>query len=186
MVSVLGLDDSAIDSLLAECNAEFENAEDQLCVANYLAPGNRAIGGSDAALARLQELAMARGAKKATRLRVAGAFHTLHMAEAADALREALDSVELHTPRIPVLSNVSGEPYKSAEEVRASLVRHLTEPVRWQQSIECMLRPPFDIASFIELSSSSVLSGLMRHILRRVKKEEQPNMAKVEVTSIIV
>ena len=185
MVSVLGLADDAVDALIAECNDGAASEADHVRVSNYLAPGNRAIGGTASALERLCALADKHGAKKATRLKVSGAFHTPHMRSAVDALEQAVAQVPLQMPEIPVLCNVTGEPYTSTAEIRRNLVRHLTEPVKWQQSIELILDAPFAVGETIELGSGSVLSGLMRHILRR-RKAENPEASEVKVTNLAI
>lgn len=163
LASVLGLDDAALLALLAECNAA--NAESPLAIANYLAPGNRALGGSRAALDALAALAPKHQAKKVARLNVSGAFHTPHMRAAQAALGAAIDAAEWHLPRIAVVSNVTARPYASVDEIKQALVRHIVEPVQWQQSVEHML-DALRVTAFLELGCGTVLSGLLRHILR--------------------
>jgi [acyl-carrier-protein] S-malonyltransferase len=165
LASVLGLGDAALQALLDECNAKAESSQQLLAVANYLAPGNRAVGGSSAALDVLAELAAKHNAKKVTRLNVSGAFHSAHMQPAQAALAAAVEAAEWRAPRVAVISNVSARAYESVDEIKAALVRHIVEPVRWQQSIELMLGE-FGVTTFVELGCGTILTGLLRHILR--------------------
>lgn len=163
LASVLGLDDSALEALLAQCNSA--RSDSPLTIANYLAPGNRALGGAQASLDAMQEIAASHQAKKVARLNVSGAFHTAHMQPAQAALAAAIEAAEWRMPRLPVVSNVTALPYASVAEIKQTLVRHVVEPVRWQQSIEHML-DALHVSSFVELGCGSVLTGLLRHILR--------------------
>src|SRR5205814_4071219 len=105
-------------------------------VANDNAPGQIVIAGTpeglDAAVTRAREL----GVRRATPLKVGGAFHTPLMEGAVDALRTALADVELHAPSAPVVSNGDAAAYSDGEGWRARLLRHPTEPVRWRASME--------------------------------------------------
>jgi [acyl-carrier-protein] S-malonyltransferase len=162
LASVLGLDDAALQALLDEANA---GTDAPLTIANYLAPGNRAVGGTNAALDKLAEVAAKYNAKKVTRLNVSGAFHSAHMQSAQAALAAAIGAAEWRAPRIAVICNVTARAYESVDEIKAALVRHIVEPVRWQQSIELMLGE-LGVTTFLELGCGTVLAGLMRHILR--------------------
>ncbi len=108
-------------------------------VANDNAPGQIVIAGTpeglDAAMARAREL----GVRRATPLKVGGAFHTPLMDDATAALTEALASVELHGPTAPVVSNGDAVAYDDGEGWRTRLVRHPTEPVRWRASMETLV-----------------------------------------------
>lgn len=159
MVSVLGLERVEVERL-----CEQARGEEILEVANLLCPGNIVISGTIGACERAAEIAESFGAMKAVPLAVAGAFHTSIMKPADQRLAEALAGVELHKPRIPVVSNVDAQPHDDPEEIRELLIRQVLHPVLWEDSVRYLLREGFD--SFYEVGPGRVLRGLMRRIDR--------------------
>lgn len=137
MLSVVGLGDADIDAICAEARAKVPGCVCQ--PANYLFPQGRVISGHKTALEEAQRAATARGALKAVQLAVSGAFHTELMAPARAALEEVLASVTVHAPRIPVYSNVTAVPFKSAADVLALLPRQLVEPVQWERTVKALV-----------------------------------------------
>ena len=137
MLSIVGLGDSDVESI---CKEVREKMPDKVCqIANYLFPQGRVVSGHKAALEEAQKLATTKGALKAVPVAVSGAFHTSLMAPARDALVEALDKVSIQDPTIPVYSNVTGEMFKDADEIRALLPRQLVEPVKWEPTLKAMI-----------------------------------------------
>lgn len=164
MVSILGLETEKVEQICEEaCGG------DVLFPANYLCPGNIVVSGSKGACRRAAELAEAAGAMKVVPLTVAGAFHTSLMGSAADMLRDALESVEFKTPRVPVYSNVDAQFHTDPAEIRRILLNQLTSPVLWEASIRGMLDAGFD--TFYESGPGRVLRGLMKRINRKIKPE---------------
>lgn len=135
-------------------------APDGCWVANDNAPGQVVIAGTpdglDAACARAREL----GVKRATPLKVGGAFHTPLMQDAADGLHEVLGSVPLGTPVTPVVSNQDARAYDDAEGWRTRLAEHVTVPVRWRESMTTMVG--LGASSFVEVGHGSMLAGLAK------------------------
>jgi [acyl-carrier-protein] S-malonyltransferase len=164
MVSVLGLDEAKVAEL-----AESASTNGRVWLANFLCPGNIAVSGDAAACDEVERLAEAAGATKTVRLHVAGAFHTEIMAPAADKLRAALENVEFKPPNVPVYSNVDAQAHSDPDEIRALLVRQVSEPVRWEASMRRMLDDGFD--RFHELGPGRVLAGLLKRIHRRAAVE---------------
>jgi [acyl-carrier-protein] S-malonyltransferase len=164
MVSVLGLDETKVSEL-----ANAASNDGRAWLANYLCPGNIAVSGDKSACDELERLAEAAGATKTVRLAVAGAFHTEIMAPASEHLRQALEAVQFLPPRIPIYSNVDAQPHADPNEIRALLVRQVSEPVRWEASIRRMLEDGFD--GFFELGPGRVLAGLLKRIHRRAAVE---------------
>ena len=164
MVSVLGLEAWAVESLCAQARGE-----NVLQVANYLCPGNIVVSGDKEACERLAEMAPAAGAMKAIPLAVAGAFHTSIMAPAAERLSAALTSVKLKKPRIPVISNVDAKPHDDPEEIRKLLLTQLTAPVRWEESMRWLMAQNFEL--YYEVGPGRVLRGLLKRIDRKVNCE---------------
>ena len=161
MVSILGLERVEVDSLCAKARQG-----EVLEIANLLCPGNIVISGTIAACERAAELAPKMGAMKAVPLAVAGAFHTPIMHPADQRLAEALGSVPMQKPRIPVVSNVDARPHDDPEEIRQLLIQQVLEPVRWEDSMRYLIQQGFD--QFYEVGPGRVLRGLLRRIERSV------------------
>ncbi len=108
---------------------------------------------------------------KPTPLTVAGAFHSPIMQPAADRLKAALNEVAWSTPRVPVLSNVTGvEHTGDIDTIKQRLVEQLTSPVRWSQSMQhALATDAYAGVTYHELAPGKVLTGLMRRIDRGVK-----------------
>lgn len=137
MLSVVGLADADVEAVAAEARQKCPGC---VCiVANYLFPQGRVISGHKEALEEAQRLATARGALKAVPVAVSGAFHTELMAPARAELAAALDGVALRDPRVPVYSNVTGEPFRDAAHIRELLPRQLVEPVRWEGTLRALV-----------------------------------------------
>lgn len=163
MAAVLGLDDAAAEAVCAEASGAGEGVA---VAANYNAPGQIVVSGDVAAVARIEELARAAGAKRVIPLNVSGAFHSPLMAVAEVGLGEQLDSVALEAPAFPVVSNVTARAVTDPAEARDLLVRQLTSPVRWVASEQAMLAA--GVAELLEIGPGNVLAGLFRRIDRNV------------------
>lgn len=161
MVSILGLERIEVEAL---CDKARQG--EILEVANLLCPGNIVISGANGACERAAELAPGMGAMKAVPLAVAGAFHTQIMRPADQRLAEALAEVEMHPPKIPVISNVDAKPHDDPEEIRQLLVKQILSPVRWEDSMRYLFDQGFD--QFYEVGPGRVLRGLLRRIDRKV------------------
>lgn len=140
----------------------------QVSIANFLCPGNLVISGEKTAVAKAVELADAAGGKTVT-LAVAGAFHTSIMEPADQKLAEALASVPIQKPRIPVVSNVDASVHWEPDEIRQLLVRQVVNPVRWEDSIRWLLAN--GVTEFTEVGPGKVLAGLLKRIDRKAKCE---------------
>ncbi len=160
MVSILGLETAQVEEL---CKKAAESGP--IRIANYLCPGNVVVSGAKAACERIEQLAAEAGAMKTVRLAVAGAFHTDLMRPADQRLREALDQVEVHRPRIPVWSNVDAQSHTDPAEIRDLLVRQVLEPVQWEPTVRNLLAAGFD--RFYEIGPGRVLAGLLKRIQRK-------------------
>jgi [acyl-carrier-protein] S-malonyltransferase len=162
-----------------------------LVCANFNAPGQIVLSGHATACDRAAAVAGGLGLR-ASKLTVAGAFHSPLMQPAADAMADALAAVSLHQPRIPVWSNVTARPHdgQDMELLRRRLVEQIVSPVRWSHSCTGLIAaqtaavqsPPghADAAStpaYHELAPGTVLKGLMRRIDRNTKvvSHDDPN-----------
>ncbi len=160
MVSLLLLDREKVESI-----RDRAAATGYIQIANYLCPGNLALSGEKAACEAAAELAAAEGGK-AVPLAVARAFHTKLMKPADERLAEALASVTISRPRIPVLSNVDAQSHDDPEVIRQNLVRQVVSPVRWEDSMRSLLGE--GVSQFFEIGPGKVLRGLLKRIDRKV------------------
>ncbi len=160
MASVLMLD---VDKVNAICDEA--RSAGLIQIANYLCPGNLAISGSNAALEKAVELAEAANARVVP-LAVAGAFHTKIMEPADQRLAQALETVEMKSPEIPVVSNVDAVPHLDPAELKDILVRQVVSPVRWEECLRYMLNS--GITEFYEIGPGRVLTGLMKRVDRKI------------------
>ncbi len=154
MVALIGADEAGAAKL---CAAVAQG--EVLQVANLNATGQVVISGTAAACERAIAAAKEHGIKRAIALQVAGAFHSALMAPAAERLRAALSGARLADPRVPVYSNVTARPVTRASEIPDLLVRQLTEPVRWADSVVQMQKDGID--EFLELGPGRTLSGMI-------------------------
>jgi [acyl-carrier-protein] S-malonyltransferase len=161
MVSILTLDESKVRELVAVASAK-----GTLAIANLLCPGSIVVSGTKEACAEAERLAETMGGRS-KRLSVAGAFHTEIMKPADEALAAALKDVPIHTPRIPVWSNVDAQSHSDPEEIRSLLVRQVIQPVQWEQTMRNLLSAGFD--KFYEIGPGRVLVGLLKRVMRKAE-----------------
>lgn len=168
MVALIGADEASATKLCEACATDAGGTAEVLQVANLNATGQVVISGAAGACQRAVELVGAKGKelgiRKAIALPVAGAFHSALMAPAADRLRAALASTRFADPKVPVYSNVTAKPVTRAAEIPELLVRQLTQPVRWADSVVAMQQA--GIADFLELGPQKQLSGMIARTIQ--------------------
>jgi [acyl-carrier-protein] S-malonyltransferase len=160
MAAIIGLDDAAIE---AACREAAQGAVVE--AANFNSPGQVVIAGEKAAVQRAIEAARARGAKRAVALPVSVPSHTSLMRGAAERLKERLRWLEVRAPRIRYVSAVDAGAHERPDEIRELLVRQLSNPVRWSDTLRAVSAGA--IAQVIECGPGRVLTGLNRRIERR-------------------
>ncbi|MEO6759283.1 MAG: ACP S-malonyltransferase [Saprospiraceae bacterium] len=158
MAAVLGMEDAAVEAVLATITGEI------VVAANYNSPGQLVISGSRKGIEIAVEKLTAAGAKRVLVLPVGGAFHSPLMQPAQDELSKAIHAARFQTPVCPVYQNVHAQPVTDPEVIRLNLIAQLTAPVRWTQTIENMVGN--GVTEFIEVGSSTVLRGLIRKIYK--------------------
>jgi [acyl-carrier-protein] S-malonyltransferase len=112
------------------------------------------------------DLAKARGAHRAIRLQVSGAFHTPLMQPAVDGMAEIIAKLSFSKPSISIIGNTTAQPLATAEQVKEELLRQLCNCVQWQRSVEYMVGD--GVSTFIELGPGKVLAGLIKRIDKSV------------------
>jgi len=160
MLAVLGLEPSEVEVLVAEARSA-----GTLEIANLLCPGNTVISGTGEALDKFEQICLARGGIRTSRLAVAGAFHTTLMKPADERLAEALAKITVSAPRIPIWSNVDAQPHTDPAEIRALLIRQVLSPVRWEATIRGLMATGTD--KFYEIGPGRVLAGLLKRVNRK-------------------
>jgi len=173
MVALIGADEEKANAVCDKARGE-----DILVTANFNAPGQVVISGSASACDRAQEAASELGLR-ATRLSVAGAFHSPLMASAADQLAEALAATMINPLNCTVMSNVTALPHDTeADEIRQRLVDQLTSPVRWAACCQYLVQH-HETAQFHELAPGKTLGGMMRRINKGTKVQNHIEPAAV-------
>lgn len=163
MAAVIGMEDSMIEKICAE-------TEGVVIPANYNSDGQVVISGELEAVQRACEALKAAGAKRALPLPVSGAFHSPLMEPAREALAEAIGKTTFHTPKCPVYQNVTALPSTEPEQLKDNLLRQLTSPVRWTQTLRNMVSMG-GATHFVELGPGTVLQGLVKRTLADVTIE---------------
>lgn len=144
-----------------------EAAQGEVCaVANDNGGGQVVVSGHAGAVERALTIAAGQGLKRAVRLPVSAPFHCPLMQPAADAMAEALGTVTLNAPVVPVIANVVAGPVSDPEEIRDLLVRQVTGMVRWRESVLAMKELGVD--RLVEVGAGKVLAGLTKRIAKEV------------------
>jgi [acyl-carrier-protein] S-malonyltransferase len=155
MMAVLGLDDAAIDRVCAEIGG--------IVPANYNAPGQAVISGTDEAIERARPLLEQAGARRLVRLPVSAAFHSPLMASAAERFAGAWEKIPLQRLRLPQVFNADAAVHSEPSEIQGLMVGQLTGPVRWTES---MLRlQQLGVDTFVEVGPGKTLTGLVKKIV---------------------
>jgi len=160
MAAILGLEDSIVEETCA-------TIDEVVVAANYNCPGQLVISGSnagiDAACAALTE----KGAKRALKLPVGGAFHSPLMEPARAELAQAIENTVFSEPTCPVYQNVTASAVSDPIAIQKNLMAQLTAPVRWTQSVQQMVAD--GATHFVEVGPGKVLSGLVKKIHREAE-----------------
>ena len=160
MAAVLGLEDQVVEEVC-------DFVDGVVVAANYNCPGQLVISGEVSAIETACELLKEKGARRALVLPVGGAFHSPMMEPAREELATAIKETQFNEPACPVYQNVPASAVTSATEIKENLMKQLTAPVKWTQSIQSMIADGG--TQFIEVGPGKVLQGLMRKIDRRVE-----------------
>ena len=162
MAAIVGLEDEVVEKTCAEIEG--------VVPANYNSPGQLVISGTLNGIKEACEKLKKAGAKRALMLQVGGAFHSELMNPARELLEEAIEKTEFKNPICPIYQNVTALPEKDPEMIQLNLIRQLTAPVRWTQTIQHMIADGTE--NFIEVGGTGkVLRGLIRRIDRSASSE---------------
>src|SRR5437879_7315928 len=155
MLAVLGISPQAVSGAPA--------GVPEVWPANFNTPTQTVVGGTTAGLERAREPLSAAGARRLVPINVAAAFHTPLMEPAGAALRRALGEAGWRTPSLPVVANLTAEPYADVSDIPASLEKQLSSPVRWADCIGRL--GELGCGTFYELGPKKALTGMMRELV---------------------
>ncbi len=162
MAAIIGLPDESIELVCVEISKDGY----VVVPANYNSPGQVVISGNVEAVkeacAKLKEA----GAKRALPLAVGGAFHSPLMELARVELAKAIEAAPVSKPICPVYQNVDALPHTDPKEIKENLLKQLTSPVRWTQSVKNMIAD--GMTDFVECGPGQVLTGLIGRIQKSI------------------
>ena len=159
MAAILNLDDAIVEEVCASIS-------EVVVPANYNCPGQLVISGSNAGIDIACEQLLAKGAKRALKLPVGGAFHSPLMEPARVELEAAINSTNINNPICAIYQNVNAKPQTDPTVIKQNLIAQLTAPVRWTQTVQNMLADGVD--SFVEVGPGKVLQGLVKKVNKDV------------------
>ena len=168
MAAVLGLEDSIVENTC-------KNIDGIVVAANYNCPGQLVISGELAAVNTACDVLKEAGARRALLLPVGGAFHSPLMEPAREQLAAAIANTTFYKPIAPIYQNVTASAVSNPDEIKENLMKQLTAPVRWTQTMQQMIAD--GTTDFYEVGPGKVLQGLLRKIDRTVNA----SAAEIEV-----
>ena len=158
MAAVLAMDAERIEQVIEDIS--------DVQIANYNCPGQIVISGKKEAVELAAEKLKEAGAKRVIPLNVSGPFHSKMLTGAGEKLGKVLEGVKVSKPEIPYVANVTAEYVTDEGLVKPLLTRQVYSSVRWQQSVETMLKDGVD--TFVEIGPGKTLSGFMKKTNRNV------------------
>ena len=164
MAAIIALPDEVIEKTCAEISTE----GNVVVPANYNSPGQVVISGNVEAIQEACRRLKEAGAKRALPLPVGGAFHSPLMESARVELAKAIEAAPMNTPTCPVYQNVDALPHTDPKEIKTNLLKQLTAPVRWTQSVRNMIAD--GMTDFVECGPGQVLTGLIDRIRKDMNK----------------
>src|SRR3990167_5479383 len=174
MTAVLGLEIGAIREI---CDM-VSSGSGVASPANLNAPGQTVISGSRGAVMQASEQAKLKGAKRVVPLDVSAPFHCILMNPAAERLAEVLDKIEFREMNVPIVTNCDASVNSDSSRTKEFLVRQVTSPVRWYESVETLGRE--GVGKFLEIGPRNVLSGLIKRTLPNVEGGCLENKSQLE------
>ena len=153
MVAIIGMEIDVVEEVCREAGAYPSNVNSSQQVI---------ISGDNDSLAIAVDLAKARGAKKAIKLSVGGAFHSILMEPARDSLMDFIESLNFSDPEIPLIGNVNAKPLENASQIKNELIEQLMSCVQWNDTIKYMSSNGLN--DYIEFGPGKVLTGLIKRI----------------------
>ena len=161
MAAIIGLEDSIIEEV---CNS----IDEIVVAANYNCPGQLVISGSNSGIDKACKMLTEKGARRALKLPVGGAFNSPLMEPAREELAEAIEATVFNTPTCPIYQNVSTKAETDIQRIKENLIAQLTAPVKWTQSVENMIVT--GATKFTEVGPGKALQGMLIKINKEVER----------------
>jgi [acyl-carrier-protein] S-malonyltransferase len=161
MAAIIGLEDTVVEEVC-------ESIDEVVVPANYNCPGQLVISGSNTGIDIARTILTEKGARRALKLPVGGAFHSPLMEPAREELAKAIQETTFSTPVCPVYQNVSTQGETSPAVIKANLIAQLTNSVKWTQSVQNMIAD--GATSFTEVGPGKALQGMLAKIDRSVER----------------
>ena len=175
VAALIGLDPETVTEVCRNASAS-----GVVAAANFNSPGQVVIAGEKRAVEQAIGGAKAKGCRKAIPLPVSVPVHTPLMQGAAERLAKEFDSVNWTDLRVPLVNNAEAAVIRTAEDIRASLIRQLPSSVRWEQSIKTMAK--LGVTTFVEVGPGTVLTGLIKRILPDARTLNVQDPASLDAT----
>lgn len=175
MAAIIGLSTEKVE----EC-CRLSEDKGTITPANYNCPGQIVVSGHKEAVEKACTLAKEMGAKRAVMLPVSAPFHSPLLEPAGIRLKEELEKIQVKTPKIPVVANIHAKPEDDPAQIKENLVRQVSSPVRWEESVRYMMSQGINI--FVEVGPGRALNGFLRKISRDIKGYNVQDMASLEKT----
>jgi [acyl-carrier-protein] S-malonyltransferase len=175
MAAVLGLDDSLLRKAVA---VAIERGAGRVQLANFNQPGQVVISGDEGAVRFAGDLALEAGAKRVIPLNVSGAWHSALMEPAQAEFAKHIASAPLRMPHFTVISNVDAKPYTSIDQIKANLIRSVTDEVRWHDAAVAMIATGIEL--IVEFGASPVLAPMMKRVAGAPRAIHVGDVAGVE------
>ena len=159
MAAILGVDDEVVEQACSEI-------DDIVIPANYNCPGQLVISGSKSGISKAIALLSERGAKRAIELQVSGAFHSPFMKPAEEELSEGILKANFSKPLCPIFQNYTAKAESDAEIIKMNLIKQLTSPVLWTQTIRNMEKT--GVTKYVEIGGNG---KTLTAFVKKVNKE---------------
>ena len=184
MAAILGLEESKVDSICAECTSK-RNDGLSVNAVNYNSPAQVVIAGHSEAVDEAIDALKEAGAKRAMLLPVSAPFHTPLMSSAGDRLAISMEDITFKEPKIAVLSNVTADIQSDPEQIKKLLVKQISSPVNWTGCIQFIVKK--GIKHALEFGPGAVLTGLCRRIDKSLicNSLENPDSLSSAVKAIV-
>jgi [acyl-carrier-protein] S-malonyltransferase len=151
MLAIMGLDLAAVENVCLSVGTT---------VSNVNCPGQIVVSGSQENLEKARRLAQLKGARRVIPLKVSGAFHSPLMEPALEGLKNAVSTITLNKPIMPIIGNVTNQPITSVETIKEEIISQIVHCVKWQQSVETTIAK--GVTTFFEIGPGDVLTGLIK------------------------
>jgi [acyl-carrier-protein] S-malonyltransferase len=157
MAVVLGLDDAAVETLVAACNLP-----NDLWTANFNCPGQVVISGTKKGIETATPYLLENGAKRVMPLQVHGAFHSGLMQPAKEKLKPYIDACRFTKGHAKLAMNTPGDFVEAIDQVKTYLINQVTNPVRWHRAVRAI--DASGVALFCEIGCGKTLAGMNKRI----------------------